>query len=107
MNTLFNTPVEVTFSLRKHGGYTYPGSANGEVIEFPPNWYGDQILTCRNANLNGDEYPDLVAQSTSSWQAQPTSPDEDKANPERRPRVHLMVNDGNGFFKSVVFHVVS
>ena len=100
LNTLFNTPVEVTFSLRKHGGYTYPGSANGEVIEFPPGWYGDKILTCRNADLNGDEYPDLVAQSTSSWQAQPTSPDEDKANPERRPRVHLMVNDGSGYFNS-------
>tara|TARA_B100000927_G_C16452738_1_gene464544 strand:+ start:127 stop:1782 length:1656 start_codon:yes stop_codon:yes gene_type:complete len=97
LNTIFNTPVEKSFSLRKHGGYTYPGSADGEVITFPPGWYGDQILACRNANLNGDEFPDLVAQSTSNWQAQPTSPDEDKLNPERRPRVHLMLNDGNGF----------
>ena len=95
---LFNTPAKWTYSLREHGGYTYPNSETGEPIILDGGWYDNRIKTCRSADLNGDEYPDVVAQSVWTWQAQPTSQPEDMLNPERRPRVHFFINDGQGKF---------
>jgi hypothetical protein len=95
---LFNTPAKWTYSLREHGGYTYPNSETGEPIILDGGWYDNRIKTCRSADLNGDEYPDVVAQSVWNWQAQPTSQPEDMLNPERRPRVHFFINDGQGKF---------
>ena len=95
---LFNTPAKWTYSLREHGGYTYPNSETGEPIILDGGWFDNRIKTCRSANLNGDEYPDVVAQSVTTWQAQPTSQPEDMQNPERRPRVHFFINDGQGKF---------
>jgi hypothetical protein len=97
-NNLFNTPAKWVYSLRKHGGYTYPNSETGEPIVLDEGWFQNRIKTCRSANLNGDEYPDVVAQSMTTWQAQPTSQPEDMKNPERRPRVHFFLNNGFGKF---------
>ena len=58
---LFNTPAKWTYSLREHGGYTYPNSETGEPIILDGGWFDNRIKTCRSANLNGDEYPDVVA----------------------------------------------
>ena len=49
--------------------------------------------------LNGDNLPDLVAQSGFQWQAQPTSHPDDMKNPERHARLHFMINQGDGHFK--------
>ena len=96
---LFNTPVSWQYSLRKHSGYTYGNSATGEPVIFGAGWYGNMILTCRNANLNGDGLPDLVLQSATGWQANNNVDETDFINPERRPRIHLLINNGNGFFE--------
>ena len=95
---IFNLPLSWIYSFRKHSGYTYGNSPSGEPIIFGAGWYGNMVLTCRNANLNGDEYPDLVTQSTSGWQAGNNVDETDFINPERRPRVHFYINQGDGFF---------
>ena len=95
---LFNTPVSWQYSLRKHSGYTYGNSPSGEPVIFGAGFYGNMVLTCRNANLNGDDLPDLVVQSTSGWQANNNVDETDFINPERRPRIHLLLNNGEGFF---------
>lgn len=98
-SNLYNTPVSWQYSLRKHSGYTYGNSANGEPVIFGAGFYGNMVLTCRNANLNGDSYPDLVVQSSSGWQANDNVDENDFINPERRPRIHFLINSGNGFFE--------
>ena len=95
---IFNTPLLWAYSEREHKGYVYPNSETGEEIYIDGGWFGNQIQTCRNANLNGDNLPDLVAQSGFQWQAQPTSHPDDMKNPERHARLHFMINQGDGHF---------
>lgn len=96
---LYNTPVSWQYSLRKHSGYTYGNSADGDSVIFGAGFYGNMVLTCRNANLNGDNLPDLVIQSSSGWQANNNIDENDFINPERRPRIHFLINSGAGFFE--------
>ena len=63
-------------------------------------FFGNRIISCTNANLNGDNHPDLITQSNTLWQPQPTAPEADLQNPESRPRVQFFLNSGDGFFKS-------
>ena len=93
---LFNTPLDWNFSFRKSGRYFYPGS--GTWVE--EGFFGNRIISCTNANLNGDDHPDLITQSNIMWQPQPTAPEADLQNPESRPRVQFFLNSGDGFFKS-------
>lgn len=99
-NSLFHIPVLNHYSLRKNGGTFYPNSSTGEIVELEPGFFGDQVINCAIANLNGDEYPDVVAVSTSTWYANEYSKEEDIRNPEKRPRIHLLINSGEGFFES-------
>ena len=99
-NSLFHIPVLNHYSLRKNGGTFYPNSSTGEIVELEPGFFGDKVINCAIANLNGDEYPDVVAVSTSTWYANEYSKEEDIRNPERRPRIHLLINSGGGFFES-------
>ena len=96
---LYNTPVSWQYSLRKHSGYTYGNSPDGDPVIFGAGFYGNMVLTCRNANLNGDNLPDLVIQSSSGWQANNNIDENDFINPERRPRIHFLINSGAGFFE--------
>jgi hypothetical protein len=98
--SLFHIPVHNHYSLRENGGTFYPNSSTGEIIELEAGFFGDQIVNCVIANLNGDEHPDVVAVSTSTWYANEYSKEEDIKNPEKRPRVHMLLNSGEGFFES-------
>ena len=99
-NSLFHIPVLNHYSLRKNGGTFYPNSSTGEIVELEPGFFGDTVVNCAVANLNGDEYPDVVAISKSDWYANEYSKESDIKNPERRPRIHMLINSGEGFFNS-------
>lgn len=99
-NSLFHIPVLNHYSLRRNEGTFYPNSSTGEIIEIEPGFYEDKIINCSIADLNGDEFPDVVATSTSTWYANEYSKEGDIKNPEKRPRVHLLLNSGDGFFEA-------
>ena len=99
-NSLFHIPVLNHYSLRENGGTFYPNSSTGEIVELEPGFFGDMVVNCTIANLNGDEYLDVVAVSTSTWYANEYSKEEDIRNPEKRPRIHMLINSGEGFFES-------
>ena len=99
-NSLFHIPVLNHYSLRKNGGTFYPNSSTGEIVELEPGFFGDQVVNCAIANLNGDEYLDVVAVSNSTWYANEYSKDSDIKNPEKRPRIHMLLNSGEGFFEA-------
>ena len=99
-NSLFHIPVLNHHSLRENKGTFYPNSSTGETVELEPSFYGDQVVNCAVANLNGDAFPDAVAVSTSNWYANEYSDESDIKNPERRPRAHFLINTGDGYFES-------
>ena len=99
-NSLFHMPVLTHYSLRQTGGTFSPNSSTGEIVELEPGFFGDQVVNCAIANLNGDEYLDVVAVSNSTWYANEYSKDSDIKNPEKRPRIHMLLNSGEGFFEA-------
>lgn len=99
-NSLFHIPILNHSSLRKHQGTIYPNSSTGESVEIPAGFYGDLSVDCEVANLNGDEFPDAVMISMPGYYANESSKEVDIINPERRPRVHFLINSGLGYFES-------
>ena len=99
-NSLFHIPVLNHYSYRKHLGTIYENSSTGETTEVGPGFYGDLSVDCEIADLNGDAYPDAIMLSMTTWYANSFAKEEDIINPERRPRVHFLINTGKGYFES-------
>ena len=59
---IFNLPLSWIYSFKSTVVIHMEIRLVGTII-FGAGWYGNMVLTYRNANLNGDEYPDLVTQS--------------------------------------------
>lgn len=91
-----NIPIIQHSSYRKFSGYYY----EPYDITYPPGFYGDQIASSQIANLNGDQYPDAVIMTMGTYQINEYSEEKDALNPERVPRVHFLINKGNGQFEN-------
>ncbi len=92
--SLFNIPIIQHSSLRQHSGWNYAG----HDVNSGPGFFGDQVKSCAIADLNGDEYLDAVAMTVTTYQVNDSSAEADALNPERRPRVHLLINNKDGSF---------
>lgn len=95
-NLVLNIPVVQHSSYRKYSGYYY----EPYDVTYPPGYYGDQIVSAETANLNGDDYPDAVVMTVTTSQINEFSDESDAINPERVPRVHFLINKGNGQFEN-------
>ena len=99
-NSVFHIPVLNHYSYRKHLGTIYENSSTGETTDVAPGFYGDLSLDCEIADLNGDAFPDAIMSSMTTWYANSFAKEEDIINPERRPRLHFLINTGEGYFES-------
>lgn len=95
-NLVVNIPIIQHSSYREFSGYYY------EPFDttYPGGFYGDNVASSQIANLNGDEYPDAVVMTMGTYQINEYSEEKDALNPERIPRVHFLINKGNGQFEN-------
>jgi len=94
-NNLFHLGLIPRYLTKKHSGYTY-----GTGAYFGPKHWGDAPISCRSADLNGDEYPDAVIGTAILFSGGSDATQYDINNPEIRERVHLLINNGDGSFSN-------
>ena len=94
-NNLFHLGLNPRYLTKKHSGYTYSG---GEGAVFGPGFWGDALMSCRSADLNGDDHPDAVIGTTLLFSGGDDATQYDVNNPEIRERVHFLINNGDGSF---------
>tara|TARA_B110000208_G_scaffold112255_1_gene138319 strand:+ start:76 stop:2421 length:2346 start_codon:yes stop_codon:yes gene_type:complete len=92
-NNLFHLGLNPRYLTKKHSGYTY-----GTGTVFAPAYWGDGLLSCRSADLNGDEYPDAIMGTAIMLSGGEDATQYDINNPEIRERVHFLINNGDGSF---------
>ena len=92
-NNLFHLGLNPRYLTKKHSGYTY-----GTGAVFGPGFWGDGLLSCSSANLNGDEYPDAIMGTALMFSGGDDATQYDVNNPEIRERVHFLINNGDGSF---------
>ncbi len=92
-NNLFHVGLNPRYLTKKHSGYTY-----GTGAVFGPGFWGDGLLSCSSANLNGDEYPDAIMGTALMFSGGDDATQYDVNNPEIRERVHFLINNGDGSF---------
>ena len=97
-NNLFHLGLIPRYLTKKHSGYTYTGFET--PIVFEPGFFGDLPLSCRSANLNGDDFPDAVLGTAIGFSGGDDTAQYDLNNPEIRERVHFLINNGDGSFSS-------
>ena len=97
-NNLFHLGLIPRYLTKKHSGYTYTGFET--PIFFEPGFFGDLPLSCRSANLNGDDFPDAVLGTAIGFSGGDDTAQYDVNNPEIRERVHFLINNGDGSFSS-------
>ncbi|MAR94777.1 MAG: hypothetical protein CMD46_00190 [Gammaproteobacteria bacterium] len=94
-NNIFHMGLIPRYLTKKHSGYTY-----GTGAVFGPGHWGDAPISCRSADLNGDNHPDAVIGTTILFSGGDDATQYDVNNPEIRERVHFLVNNGDGSFSS-------
>ena len=92
-NNLFHLGLNPRYLTKKHSGYTY-----GTGAVFGPGFWGDGLLSCSSADLNGDEYPDAIMGTALMFSGGDDATQYDVNNPEIRERVHFLINNGDGSF---------
>lgn len=92
-NNLFHFGLNPRYLTKKHSGYTY-----GTGAVFGPGFWGDGLLSCSSADLNGDEYPDAIMGTALMFSGGDDATQYDVNNPEIRERVHFLINNGDGSF---------
>ena len=98
-NNLFHLGLNPRYLTKKHSGYTYGEGTDFEQI-FPPGHWGDILMSCRSADLNGDEYPDAVVGTAIGFSGGEDALQYDNNNPEIRERAHFLINNGDGSFSN-------
>ncbi|MDA8933888.1 VCBS repeat-containing protein [Gammaproteobacteria bacterium] len=92
-NNLFHLGLNPRYLTKKHSGYTY-----GTGAVFGPGFWGDGLLSCSAADLNGDEHPDAIMGTALMFSGGDDATQYDVNNPEIRERVHFLLNNGDGSF---------
>ena len=96
---IFDVGIAEILSSEKHEGYTYPDSASGEEILFPPGFYGYDLVKTKQGDFNGDGLQDAVIFGTTNYSARFPN-NEDDLNAEQSEKVTILLNDGKGNFIS-------
>ena len=96
---IFDVGITEILSSEKHEGYTYPDSASGEKILFPPGFYGYDLVKTKQGDFNGDGLLDAVIFGTTNYSARFPN-NEDDLNAEQSEKVTILLNDGEGNFIS-------
>jgi len=89
---IFQMPLVEQYLTEKYEGYTY-----GTGVVFPPNYWGNGLISCETSDLNSDNNPDIVA-ITNIMYSGGENAENDNKYPEIIPRIHFLLNNGDGTF---------